>query len=118
MSVPTKGFRFSKTDGLVLLIALVVCILLSLVSIFASVLIIFIVLHFFLFCNVFRIRRNFELIWSIIFIFQMVVNSFLIVVPWYSPLLIQFVFTFLFVFMEMKSPRYHGVFADRINPDS
>jgi len=98
MTVPTIGFRFSRTDGVVLLTAFVFSFVLLFVSSMASIMVLFIVLHFFLFCNVFRIRRNFEVIWSLIFVFQMIMNSSLNLFSWFIPLLLQLFFTVFFCF--------------------
>jgi hypothetical protein len=73
-------------------------------------LIVFAVGHFFLFCNVIRMRRNYELIWAALFLVNFAVLGVGFGAPW-SALLVQFPFTLVLVFLEVRSPRYRGVFA-------
>lgn len=65
--------------------------------------------HFFLFCNVVRMRRSYELIWAGIFLANMVgwmgSGSF----SWAGVLAIQLPLTALLVALEVRSPRYHGI---------
>lgn len=73
--------------------------------------------HFFFFCNVFRVRRSYELIWAVAFLvnvaFWMVWQLSL---EWLPPLLTQLPITMLVIGMEIRSPQYHGIFAERWNP--
>lgn len=66
---PSHGFRFFATDA----IAILVCIAGTVVGLQAlgsiAWLFPFVVSHFFLFCNVFRIPRHLELTWAGIFLF-------------------------------------------------
>ena len=75
----------------------------------------FVVLHFFLFCNVFRVRRKPELIWSAIFLLlwvgSMVLNHFNL----YRICASQIIVTIAVIFSEVKNPDYHGIFASRLN---
>ena len=73
--------------------------------------------HFFLFCNVFRLRRSYELYWTVVFLLNVGVWLFRGELPWLAILAIQTPVTLALIFIEMKSPRYHGVFWDRLNPD-
>ena len=81
-----------------------------------SVLILFVVGHFFLFCNVFRVRRGPELVWTGLF----VANAgtwFLLLgggVLWLCGS--QLVATALILLNELRVPCYHGIFARQINP--
>lgn len=74
--------------------------------------------HFFLFCNVFRVRRTLELRWAVVFVvnvgFWTVTNNF----SWLSILLVQLPVTAAVIIIEIRSPRYHGVFCDRNSADS
>ena len=72
--------------------------------------------HFFLFCNVFRIRRSFELIWTGIFIGNVSLWYGFNALNWLLILAVQIPFTLLFLFLEIKSPRYHGIFSFYFNP--
>ena len=74
--------------------------------------------HFLLFCNIFRVRQNLELLWSALF----VANTAL----WLNMLGLdddfawiastQLLATGAVIGYELRSWRYHGIFADRLNP--
>ena len=68
--------------------------------------------HFFLFCNVFRIRRKYELIWAVFFLCNVAVWPFAVgdINPW-GVLLCQTPITIGLIAMECFSPRYHGIFC-------
>ena len=76
----------------------------------------FVIAHFFLFCNIFRVRRKPELIWAGVFL----VNA----GSWHlsGDLNLYWVFgaqlllTAIIILNEFRCPRYHGVFATKINP--
>lgn len=73
--------------------------------------------HFLLFCNVFRVRRAFELIWAAVFCAVVVAASAMGGVPnW--PLVLATVspLTVLLIVFEVRGARYHGVCARRWNP--
>jgi hypothetical protein len=72
--------------------------------------------HFFLFCNVFRFRRSYEIYWSLVFLLNVGVWLFRGHLPWLSILAIQTPVTLAFILLEIKSPRYHGVLWQRLNP--
>ena len=71
--------------------------------------------HFFLFCNVFRIRRSYELFWAMCFLIN--VGSWMQQgsLEWWPCLPLQVPFTLAVILAEIRSPRYHGVFAQRLN---
>ena len=66
--------------------------------------------HFFLFCNVFRVRRSYELAWACILIINagawMLSGS----ADWRPILLVQSPVTVAVLLLEIHSPRYHGIF--------
>lgn len=72
--------------------------------------------HFFLFCNVFRVRRSYELIWVGVFLVNALAWWSSGRVPWGWLTLVQAPFTLAAIVAEMRSPRYHGIFARRLNP--
>ncbi len=76
----------------------------------------FVVGHFFLFCNVFRIRRKPELVWGSLFLFLCLASLFLgeFSVSWLCGL--QLGVTLVILFIEVRHPRYHGIFARTLNP--
>ena len=113
------GFRFSVTDG----VAIVVCG--ALVWVIGDRvgplrwLPVYVLGHFFLFCNVVRMRRTYELIWAAAFVAWFVSQTLgsAVFVPSLAlgpPLLL----TALLVALELRSPRYHGVGWRVVNPDA
>ena len=70
--------------------------------------------HFFLFCNVFRVRRKYELIWAFLFIVNAgawwLCDSF----GWWPVLATQAPITLFFIAKEVVSPEYHGIFHTQI----
>ena len=72
--------------------------------------------HFFLFCNVFRIRRTPELIWGGVFLLNMGWHLSHADFSWWPVLLIQTPVTVALIGYEMRTTHYHGILAHRINP--
>lgn len=73
--------------------------------------------HFMVFCNIVRLRTRLELTWAVIFLLN--VTAWL----WSSGLdvmgeifVTQLPVTCVLIAIELRSPRYHGILADRINP--
>ena len=117
VSTNRYGFRLSIVDVLMILST---CLLVYFFppnwnnifdfSSFLSLLIPYIVINFFLFCNVFRIRTRYEFYW--------LVSAFLNVIfflfyhqssMWYF--ISQSCFTAVAIIMEIKGDNYHGIFA-------
>ncbi len=103
------GFRFSPRDAVVI----VVCTLatawlwgrvgsLSLLPFAALV-------HFFLFCNVFRVRTRYELIWASSFVLNAGAWQLMEALDWRSVLGCQIPITVLVIGAELRSPCYHGI---------
>ncbi len=114
----SRGLRFSKGDAVTLAAAAVATwLLLPRIGSFAW-LFPFALGHFFLFCNVFRVRRSYELIWAAGFLLNfgawVVSGAF----DWLGILAVQTPLTLLLIILEIRSPRYHGVFARPAGPDS
>lgn len=115
-SARTWGFRFSATDLVVVGIFLSSVVVLLLVeSVFWWILAI-VAVHFFLFCNVFRIARPRELTWAVLFVLNVGVWAWFDHLTWQNVLFCQLPFTFIFLLLEMRSPLYHGILANRLNP--
>ena len=72
--------------------------------------------HFFLFCNVFRVRRSYELIWVGVFLVNALAWWASGRFPWGWVTLVQTPFTIAAIVAEMRSPAYHGILSRRINP--
>ena len=105
---PESGFRFSRRDLAVLILGAIVAVPLAFFSLQTATLILFVVGHFFLFCNVFRIRQSCELTWTAIFLFFFLVGSFF-GLPVYTILLCHLPVSMTILFMETRHPSYHGI---------
>jgi hypothetical protein len=76
----------------------------------------FVVGHFFLFCNVFRIARVLELVWAAIFV-VLAAGTVSVGFPgWPITAGLSLAATVVVVIVEMRKPSYHGVFWQQINP--
>lgn len=110
------GFRLSLADVLVLTVFAAAATWLWRLDSPAWWLAPMVVGHFFLFCNVIRLRRNLELLWAVVFLgnvgWWMAQGS----LDWPMPLVWQMPFTFALILIEMKSSRYHGIAARKLNP--
>lgn len=112
----TFGFRFSVTDAAVICLALTAAGGLQRMENPLWWIVLVVVAHFFLFCNVFRVRSNFELVWACTFLLNTgfwLRRAELNCLP---VLAIQLPITACVLLAEMRSLRYHGIFAARINP--
>ena len=76
----------------------------------------FVVGHFFLFCNIFRIHRKYELAWAAVFLANVACG--IIGEAWgpVDAMLMQAPLTVVLVVAEMFSSRYHGLGCSFINP--
>lgn len=112
----TCGFRFFTTDGVVLALGGAAGALGWIYGGGIGLIPPFVVLHFFLFCNVFRVRRKPELVWAGTFLLNCAAWSVAgrFQVAWIFA--IQFLVTIAIILAEIRSPYYHGVFSRRINP--
>ena len=110
------GFRFSGFDALLLAAgAGGVWFFWSRVGWLAFV-IGFVVGHFFLFCNVFRISRGLELIWAAAFL---ILTRFTVTSgqpTWTVTALLSLAATAVVIGVELRKPSYHGVGWSRLNP--
>ncbi|SMP60002.1 hypothetical protein SAMN06265222_106301 [Neorhodopirellula lusitana] len=110
MHHPTHGFRFSLTDGL----AIVVCAAATYWGLgqMGSIawLFPFVLGHFFLFCNVFRIPRRPELVWAGCFLGLATIG---LIVEWpiTSAMLAALPVTIAVLIYSVRLPTYHGVFS-------
>jgi hypothetical protein len=72
--------------------------------------------HFFLFCNVFRVLRRRELIWAAFFVGNVAVWTASGRLGPFNVLACQLPVTVGVIAWEIKAPRYHGIFAEWLNP--
>lgn len=111
----TAGMRFSFTDG----VAIATCVIAT-IALWATLnefalLLPYVLGHFFLFCNVFRIRRKPELIWACTFVLNMTICLAVIQTEFTVPLFNQLPVTFVLILRSIRQPSYHGVFARQWN---
>jgi hypothetical protein len=109
------GFRMSATDAAVILAG-------GMGSYFAAartpwIVVIWVIGHFFLFCNVFRIDRTPELIWSAAFL-ALFGCTLLTGIPGLGgTVALSLMVTVAVIVRETRKPSYHGVGWSRWNPD-
>ena len=111
------GFRFSILDGFILVAALCAIIFVAFYDYKYSVLIGFIVLHFFFFCNIVRMSRVPELVWAISFLILFFCHIKLSLLSFNSALATSLFVTVILVAKEMRKPSYHGIFWQLLNPE-
>jgi hypothetical protein len=110
------GFRFSWTDAFVLVVGAVLITWLAQLSGELAVMAAFVIGHFFLFCNVFRIGRKPELVWAGTFI---VLAALSLGMEWLDlrvALGLALGLSISLILREMSLLRYHGIFWQRVNP--
>ncbi len=113
LSAQQPGLRFWWSDAVVMVLcALATWLLWPPLGGFSLVLPVTLA-HFFLFCNVFRIRRTYELVWAVIYLVNILYWVFLREFSWLGVLALQTPVTLAFIAFEVGSPRYHGVFWER-----
>ena len=110
------GFRFSRADLIVVLVGVFATMFASQWSVDLPILIPFVLGHFFLFCNVFRVGERHELVWSGLFLVNVAVAATLTGSPWWTALPLQGLVTVVIVIRTLRSPDYHGLACQRINP--
>lgn len=109
------GFRLSRFDIAILSLGSTAAVVLAFVNLWVGSVVLFVVLHFFLFCNVVRMSRVLELVWAAVFI----AGS-----AWaiysgshrYIPFVVSAVLTPCLAIIEMRKPSYHGVGWRTVNP--
>ncbi|MCI5143684.1 MAG: hypothetical protein D3909_18560 [Candidatus Electrothrix sp. ATG1] len=111
------GFRLSVRDVIVLFIGAVTSFLLHSMENPLGLIVFFTLAHFFLFCNILRMCRRFELIWAAFFLL-LSVSAILFRIPsWPGNVVIMLAMTTILTVLQMRLPSYHGIFWQRINPE-
>lgn len=110
------GFRFSMFDAAILIAALLLVFFTHSYGLTYSVLVIFVILHFFLFCNIVRMSRIPELIWASFFLLAFYFHLKLSAITFVQALVSCISVTFILIFLEVIKPSYHGVFWKKLNP--
>ncbi len=110
------GFRLSRSDVAILVIGAVGTLLAGSVEWYAGFVVGFVVGHFFLFCNVFRVSRMPELAWAVIFASLAAATIWFGRPGWFATISVSLLATATVIFLELRKPSYHGVMWQRVNP--
>lgn len=109
-----KGFRFSIVDGLFILFVLIFLSYIpkenTFINQFFHCFVILILSNFFLFCNVFRVRTKFELVWCL----SLFINTIFCLFYYQNNILfsiIQSIFTVFIIAYHIKFSFYTGIFS-------
>ena len=108
------GFRLSKIDILAIICGVVVAAASFSYSSVITFLVLFVVGHFFLFCNIIRMSRPSELIWSGIFLALSSASLLKGFPSWSVTVLISTLLTAILVVIETRKSSYHGVSWQKI----
>ena len=116
MAAFAPGFRLSKLDIAVLVGGLSAAFMVGFIIAWLGFVIAFVLGHFFLFCNVFRLARPLELAWAAVFV-ALAAGTLTVDIPgWLATAVISLCVTVVVILLEMRKPSYHGVGWQRINP--
>ncbi|HEY2415450.1 MAG TPA: hypothetical protein VGI40_24620 [Pirellulaceae bacterium] len=106
----------SVTDGLVIVAGIVGAVGLWFTAWWLGFTVAFVVGHFFVFCNVFRVARPLELAWSGVFVVLTYGTVMFDRPNWVVTIGCSLLATVVIIGLEMRKPSYHGVLWRRINP--
>ena len=77
----------------------------------------FVLTHFFLFCNVLRMSRSYELLWAVLFVL-LAGSTFYFSFPlMHYTLSVMLVVTVTLSTVQIMQPSYHGVLWRQVNPN-
>lgn len=110
------GFRLSALDIVVLIIGSAASAYAMTFDRWFGIAIAFVVLHFFLFCNVLRMSRPLELIWAGVFAALAVATFSLNLLRSPAVFAISAGVTLIVAIIEARKPSYHGVGWQKLNP--
>jgi hypothetical protein len=110
------GFRLSSTDIAVLAAGAVGALLVGRLEFWFGLVIAFVVLHFFFFCNVFRMPRTLEFIWAALFLLLIGSTVTTQQPGWTISFVLALIGAAVLVLFQMSRPSYHGVGWRYINP--
>jgi hypothetical protein len=111
------GFRLSEMDVGILMLGVCAAVLLARLDERLGLASLFVLAHFFLFCNVLRMSRPLELIWAVLFVL-LAGSTFTFDLPsWNYTLIAILVVTLILAIVQILQPSYHGVLWRKINPN-
>ncbi len=110
------GFRLSPRDILVLAVAAIGAFMTYPIDLRVAFCVLFVICHFFLFCNVFRLLRPLELIWSAVFLI-LAGSTWAFTFPgWLLTIAISLLATLTVITIQIRRPSYHGLAWQKFNP--
>jgi hypothetical protein len=112
----SPGFRLSLLDIGVLLVGALLAAFSATADRVIAFIIAFVLAHFFLFCNVFRVARPLELAWAAWFVLLAGATLIASIPGWFVAIPASLAATVAVIAFEMRKPSYHGVGWQRINP--
>jgi hypothetical protein len=110
------GFRFSDFDLFPLVVGVVGSAYAMNIDRWLGIAIAFLILHFFLFCNVLRMSRPLELIWAGAFALMAILTISLHLFSWPAVLGVSLILTLILAIIETRRPSYHGLGWQKLNP--
>lgn len=110
------GFRLSFRDAAVIAAAILLWFVLWWFIPMVAGIVPVLLANFFLFCNVFRIGTRRELLWTCVFVANVLVWATLDPLSWWAIALTQTPVTLIVILWAAFGPRYHGIGWQRINP--
>ena len=111
------GFRLSEMDVGYLMLGVCAAVLLARWDERLGLAVLFVLAHFFLFCNVLRMSRPLELIWAVLFVL-LAGSTFTFGFPqWNITVVGMLTATLILAIIQFLLPSYHGVFWRKINPN-
>ncbi len=113
----SPGFRLSLLDVIVLILGCVLAYYLKEINSKVSYVVLFVVGHFFYFCNVVRMSRVPELIWASCFVLLCGISQYHHAITVNIIFIISLLITAVLTYKEIQKPSYHGIFWSKINPD-
>lgn len=112
----SRGFRFSFVDACAIALCTLGVVVLEPIIGTEAYLGPFVLGHFFLFCNVFRVRRRYELIWAALFLVHFSAWRLAGIDAWWPICLLQTPVTLGAIYAEIRSAEYHGIFSQESAP--
>jgi len=110
------GFRLSGFDCILIGVGVIAAYFAFSLRSFLVAVPAYVIFTFFLYCNVFRIRRKPELIWASMFTISVLTRFYFGQPPWLVVLGGGIALSIILIAIEMRHPSYHGIFWRSVNP--
>lgn len=111
------GFRLSIFDIGILAIGVIGAWYLKDIGVDLSYILLFVIGHFFYFCNITRMSRIPELIWAVCFVALCGAGVTYGIVTLNEAFIIALILTVVLTVIELRKPSYHGVLWSKVNPN-